>query len=369
MTKTRSTCWYFLFFIFFVLSLTGCIAPKVTTTPGAKLETYRKVFLPAPFDGNNDPRSIYPRLTSRLKETGFQVVEIKPNDSALDTQGSGFVISPQGHILTCAHVVENLTNATIWVEGVRYPCRVLACDTNLDLAVLLVEGSHQPFHTLQFGSETNYSIGQDAFTMGFPLVEVLGVSPRLNKGLISATVGMNDDTNYIQISAQVQPGNSGGPLLNERSEVIGVVAATLNPMKVLEHTGGELPQNVNFAIKLGSIHAFLAASKITLPVGEKGASNFDEVQKTVALVRCGNVTAEDLNQPALVCICHYSSIFDYYWRFRLIEIKFLDEKNGEMILKVGKYQDDLSSENSSLDHIFSEISVRFFPDRPNPFKK
>ncbi|HXI73021.1 MAG TPA: serine protease [Verrucomicrobiae bacterium] len=354
-----------------ILAFTGCVSPNVETAPGAKLETYRKVYWPSSSDGHkdpNDPRSVYPRVTSRLKQAGFQVIEINPDNPSPDAQGSGFIVSPQGHVLTCAHVVGNLTNATIWVQGVRYPCRVLASDTNLDLALLLPEGPHQSFYTLQFGSETNYSLGQDAFTMGFPLADVLGASPRLNKGLVSATVGLNDNTNYVQISAQVQPGNSGGPLLNAHSEIIGVVTSTLNPMKMLMRGGG-LPQNVNFAIKLGSVSNFLASAKIRLPAGEQIAQNFDEAQKAVALVRYGNVTAEGLNQPALVCTCRYFSIFDYYWRFRRIEFEFLDEKNGEMVLKIGKYQDDLSSENSSLDHVFSEISMKFFPDRPNPFKK
>ena len=354
-----------------MLVMTGCVSPKESTAPGAKLETYRKVYWISPNGSShvpNDPRLVYPRVVSRLKQTGFQVVEIKPDAPSLDVQGSGFVISPEGHVLTCAHVIENLTNATIWVEGVRYPCHVLASDTNLDLAALLVEGPHQPFHILRFGSETNYNLGRDVFTMGFPLVEVLGVSPRLNKGLVSASVGMNDDPNYLQISTPVQPGNSGGPLLNEHGEVIGVIASTLNPMNVLMRTGGDLPQNVNFAIKLGSVSNFLASAKITPPLNQTAAENLDEAQKAVALVRCGNVTTEDLNQPALVCTCRYFSIFDYYWRFRYIEIEFFDEKKGGIVFKIGKYQNDFSTENSSLDHIFSKIAAEFFPDRPNPFK-
>jgi hypothetical protein len=365
-TQPPSIYWHILIFSVVILTFTGCVAPQVITAPGIKLDTYRKVYL---LPSKNDPRSIYPRVLSRLKQTGFQVVEIKPDSPPIDMQGSGFVISPQGHVLTCAHVIENLTNATIWIEDVRYPCRVLASDTNLDLAVLLVEGSHPTFRALQFGSETNYNLGQDVFTMGFPLVEVLGVSPRLNKGLVSANVGMNDNPNYLQISTPVQPGNSGGPLLNAHGEVIGVVTSTLNPMKVLLRTGGDLPQNVNFAIKLGSVRNFLTSSKITLPVSEKVAENFDEAQEAVALVRCGNVTDEDLKQSALVCACHYFSIFDYWWRFRYIEIQFFDEKKGDLVLKVGQYRDDpFSSEDGELKRIFSEISAKFFPDRPNLFK-
>lgn len=351
-----------------VLTLTGCITPQVTVQPGVKLEAYRKVYF---LVDRNDPRAVNPRVLSRLQKAGFQVVEIKPDVPPVDMQGSGFIISPQGHVLTCAHVVENSPNATIWVEGKRYPCRVLAADTNLDLAVLQVDGEHQLFRPLRFNSGTNYSLGQDVFVLGFPLAEVLGTSPRLNKGLVSATVGMGDDPKYFQFSAPVQPGNSGGPLLNSQSEVVGVAASTLNPMKVLMRSGGDLPQNVNFAIKLSFVREFLLASKIPVPSGDDGkaTSTFDEAEKSIALVRVGNVTDEELKQPSMVCAYGYLSFFDMWFRFRYIQISFFDTKSGNLIFKVGQYHDDpFSSEDGELDRIFVQISANFFPNLANPFK-
>jgi serine protease Do len=351
-----------------VLTLTGCITPEVNVPTGTKLETYRKVYLVQP---KNDPRSVNERISSRLKQAGFQVVDIKPDSPPADMQGSGFLITPAGHFLTCAHVVGTLTNATAWIGGQRYPCRVLASDTNLDLAVLLVEGAHQPFAPLQIDSEINYSMGQDAFSMGFPLAELLGTSPRLNKGMISATVGLDDDPKSVQFSAPVQPGNSGGPLLNAKCKVIGVISSTLNPMRVLAQSGGDLPQNVNFAIKTDSIRKFLAAAKITLPppTDETSVKSFDEAQKSLVLVRAGNVTDEDLKQPALLCAYNYLSLWDMWFRFRVIEVRFYDLKKGDLILKAGQYQDDpFSSEDGELNRIFAEISTKFFPDQPNPFK-
>src|SRR5256885_1274901 len=83
---------------------------------------------------------------------------------------------------------------------------------------------------------------------------------RINKGLVSSAFGIADDTNHVQFSAAVQPGNSGGPLLNERVEVIGVVEATLSASSLLLQ--GSLPQNVNFAIKNGPVREFLGAAGI-----------------------------------------------------------------------------------------------------------
>ena len=232
-------------------------------------------------------------------------------------------------------------------------------------------GDHPPFVPLMIGSTNHYSLGQDAFSMGFPLAELLGKSPRLNKGLISATVGLDDDPKYVQFSAPVQPGNSGGPLLNEKCEVIGVIASTLNPMRVLAQSGGALPQNVNFAIKTDSIHGFLAAANIALPANgdEAAVKSFDEAQKSLGLVRSGNVTEEDLKQRGVVCAYTYISLRGLRFRFRAVEVRFYDMKKGELILRVGQYQDDpFSTEDGELDRIFGEISDKFFPQNPNPFK-
>ncbi len=356
-----------LFFIA-IFALTGCITPVVETPSGAKLETYRNVYLT---ESKEDPREVGPRISSRLKKAGFQVVEIRPDSPPVDMQGSGFIITPAGHLLTCAHVVGSRTNATAWIAGQRYSCRVLASDTNLDLAVLLVESDHQLFIPLQLDSATNYNMGQDAFSMGFPLADILGISPRLNKGMISATVGMDDDPKSVQFSAPVQPGNSGGPLLNSKAEVIGIITSTLNSMSILARSGGDLPQNVNFAIKIDTIRKFLADSKVVLPppASDESGKTFDEAQKSLGLVRAGTVTDEELKQPALACVYQYVSLFDVWFRFQAIEIRFYDWKKGDLVFKAGQYQDDpFSSENGELDRLFAEISDKFFPNQPNPFK-
>jgi S1-C subfamily serine protease len=355
-------------FVFMACWVTGCITPEVNMPAGAHLDAYQKVYL---VNAKNDPRAVGSRVSSRLKQIGFQVVEIKQDATPTDQQGTGFVVTPEGHLLTCAHVVGNQTNATVWIGGQRYPCKVLAADTNLDLAVLLATGDHPPFVPLMIDSTTKYSLGQDAFSMGFPLATLLGNSPRLNKGLISATVGLDDDPKCVQFSAPVQPGNSGGPLLSAKGEVIGVISSTLNPMRVLAQSGGGLPQNVNFAIKTDSIFQFLAAAKIALPANGAGSTgkSFDEAQKSLALVRNGNVTDEDIKRPAVLCVYEYVSLWDVWFRFRALEVRFYDMKSGDCILKAGQYQDDpFSTEDRELDRIFGEVSAKFFPGQPNPFK-
>jgi serine protease Do len=361
--------WRNFVWIFFTAScLTGCITPEVKVPAGAQLDNYQKVYL---VYAKEDPRGVGPRVSSRLKQLGFQVVDLKPDSKSVELQGTGFVITPAGHVLTCAHVVGNLTNATTWIGGQRYPCSVLSVDTNLDLAVLQVTGEHPPFVPLIIDSTMQYSLGQDVFSMGFPLAELLGKSPRLNKGLISATVGLDDDPKYVQFSAPVQPGNSGGPLLNASGEVVGVIASTLNPLRVMAQSGGDLPQNVNFAIKTDSIFHFLAAAQITLPAkgDETATKSFDEAQKSLGLVRSGNVSEEDLKRSAAICAYSYISLWDVWFRFRALEVRFYDMKKGDLIFQAGQYQDDpFSTEDKELDRVFGEVSAKFFPNQPNPFK-
>lgn len=346
-------------------ALTGCIAPNIRMTVQTPLEKYQKVYF---LMLGKDPGCIYPGIISRLRQTGFDVTPVDPKGPPVDAQGSGFLISPEGYVLTCAHLVRGLPDATIWVEGARYPCEILNCDTNLDLALLKVIGDHPSFHFLRLNPGYQYSLGQDVYTMGFPLADVLGTSPRLDNGLINAKVGLDDNTNYLQISVPIQPGNSGGPLLDANSEVIGVISSTLNPLGVLARTGGALPQNVNFAINLSSVQTFLAASKVTFSTNQDVALNFDQAEKSIALVRSGNVTDEQLKQPALVCLCGYkgfSNLSGYH--FQAFVIAFIDNKSEKKVLTVVETYGDYSAQRQ-LDDLFSKISTQFFPDRPNPFK-
>ncbi|HEU5396371.1 MAG TPA: serine protease [Verrucomicrobiae bacterium] len=351
-----------LFFSFAALGclLTGCISPdvKVTAKGGADFASYRKVYLPK-FKSDTDPRHVEPRVWDRLEKAGFEVVAVDPDKPEIDSQGTGFVISTNGYLLTCAHVIGDATNATAWIEHRRYQCEVVSTDTNFDVTLLRIRGSHPDFHPLLLDSTAADDLGQDVFALGFPLVDLLGSSPRLNKGVISAAVGMNDETNHLQFSAPVQPGNSGGPLLEPGGRVVGIVQSSLNGGSLLAESGA-YPQNVNFAVKVNVLRQFVQGLKVALPATNQPTA-LAGAEKSLALVRAGDVSDADLKRPALVCFCTYLSTWNWGYHFRAIQIEFFDLKKNESILKVGQYQPDTSSENAALDRLFGRIRVYFFP--------
>src|SRR6516162_9467738 len=104
--------------------------------------------------------------------------------------------------------------------------------------------------------------GEPVVAIGFPLKGLLGSYPIVTTGTISALAGIGNDRRKIQITAPVQPGNSGGPLLGENGSVVGVVVGKLDALKMVEVTG-DIPQNVNFAVSLGTLQSFLNANGVS----------------------------------------------------------------------------------------------------------
>src|SRR5690606_25701803 len=103
--------------------------------------------------------------------------------------------------------------------------------------------------------------GEAVLTYGYPLQGVLSSSGQLNAGMVSAVGGLGNDPGQLQIDVPLQAGNSGGPLLDRRGLVVGVVVAKLDALHVAQMTG-DIPQNINFAVKLGPLKALLDANGV-----------------------------------------------------------------------------------------------------------
>ena len=178
--------------------------------------------------------------------------------------GTGFFITTDGYLITNHHVVTGAQRIEVRTGNRKLLAHMIKGDLVNDLALLKVEGQFVP---LPLGDSRTTRLGEPVFTIGFPNTTVQGVKPKYSAGRINSRSGMQDDQRQFQIDVPVQPGNSGGALINEANgNVLGVITCRLDDLKTFDLTGS-LPQNVNYALKAEVIHAFMqnapkAASKL-----------------------------------------------------------------------------------------------------------
>ena len=173
-------------------------------------------------------------------------------------------VTNEGHIITNAHVVANCSEIRVGTgEGNFEIGRLVAKDLVNDLALLRVNAKPMRIGALRFGVR----LGEKIEAFGYPLSQVLATSGNFTTGNVTALAGIADDTRFYQISAPVQPGNSGGPLLDESGNLIGIVSSKLNFLSEIK-TQGDIPENVNFAIKASVAANFLQDNNIKFEIGE-----------------------------------------------------------------------------------------------------
>ena len=209
--------------------------------------------------------------------------------------GTGFLFSSKDYIITNYHVVKGVSSIEIkFPDGEIIKASVQAKDTQNDIAVLkLAQSPSTPIPDLKFGDSSKVRPGDKVFTIGYPASSILGKNQKITDGIVSAVTGIGDDPTMFQITVPIQPGNSGGPLFNERGEVIGITTASLslNAMQSL----GAVPQNINYAIKssfvnnlLNTIPKTLLSNRGIVVVPNKSGSSlsdfFERVSNNVVLI-------------------------------------------------------------------------------------
>jgi len=339
-----------------VLFITGCASPKIYKEAGVEIKNYGELYFIQP---TNDPRKVAPKVVSEFEKIGFNVRLIDPEKPIEGTQGTGFIVSNSGHILTCAHVIGDEKEATVWVQGKRFETDVVAMDKELDLALLSTRDNfNQSILPLKFRQSIKPKMGEDIYTIGYPMSNLLGNSARLSKGLVSSTKGLEDDPNQIQISAEIQPGNSGGPLFDDKGRVLAVVQQTLNPLKMLQQTGGALPQNVNFGIKSDIVVEFIESNSNidSKKLVANDEFDFEIIEKSVVKVKSGIIAEELENMPKLVARLNYESFWDLWFRFRYLLLSFYDFDSQKFLFSAGQVGDNFaSSENTAITETFIKI--------------
>ena len=244
------------------------------TFKGKKLNSMAKadgrlLSFQADFGGNGVQEwsfyKIYP--TGKEEETQDESASTqKTSDKTLKGTGSGFIVS--GNVIaTNFHVVDGAGKITVTLssDGMpeEYNARILSVDKTNDLALITIKDEKfKPLKPAPYKIATNVSdVGTSVFTMGYPITKLLGEEMKITDGLISSKTGFKGSATEYQISAPIQPGNSGGALFDKSGNLVGVTNAGLRDADI---------ENVNYAIKTNYLLNLIdsAPIDIELPKGE-----------------------------------------------------------------------------------------------------
>jgi S1-C subfamily serine protease len=283
------------------------------------IEAYKWYVLAA---AQGDPEAVRQRdeLAQKMSPQGISEAQQRaaafvPNKppTAVETatgSGTGFFVTQDGYMLTANHVIDGAAKIVVKTKYLLLAARVVKVDKTNDVALLKIIGAYPPaastnrvllqtanprlaavsskFRPLQVSDSGGLRLGDSVSTIGFPNPELQGSAPKFTRGEINSLAGFRDDSHRFQISAQVQPGNSGGPLLDKTGAVVGLVQSTLNDAKLLMTTG-VVAQNVNYALKSEYLLRFLKSVPgvaINQPVSITPASDnwVSDSQSSVAVV-------------------------------------------------------------------------------------
>ena len=273
-----------------------------------------KSFLPNGEPSESTYMKMYPTASSSSGIGGGSSV------GGMEWTGTGFALT-NNYIVTNYHVVEDAKS--IKIQGVngnftnKYNASVVATDKFNDLAILKVSGCtissmEIPYSVKTFTSE----VGEEVFVLGYPLTSTMGDEIKLTTGVISSKTGFQGDVSQYQISAPIQPGNSGGPLFDSKGNIVGIVSA--------KHRGTE---NVGYAIKASYLRNLMesAVSSNILPQSNKISSlnlsgKVKAVKNYVYYITCSssstgsgtvsnyNGSSSNINTPSTSSTNNYPSI-------------------------------------------------------------
>ena len=203
------------------------------------------------------------------------------------TTGTAFSITKNGFLLTSAHILNEKDKIEVIIPGknVSIPARLIALDRTADLALLKINNATIPLPIIDW---TNVSSGLDIVALGFPNPQALGESLKITSGIINS-IDSNKLTPYLfQFSAQIHPGNSGGPVLSAAGDVVGIVHGYFSFSR-----SNQPSQNVNYAVNSSRIIDFLKKEKIDYlksvsTVNLRPQELFSKYEQSIYLVKASN---------------------------------------------------------------------------------
>lgn len=253
------------------------------------------------------------------------ITKVKPAVVYIETKnsvGSGMILSEDGFILTNAHVVSDVYTATAKLsDGRTLTASIVGIDENIDLAVLKISGNG--FISVELGNSDIIEQGDEAFALGYPLGIQGDVS--FKEGTISRII-TEDGVTYLETSADILPGNSGGPLVNKFGQVIGINTFVISEAQI---KGIGLGETIKFAISINNVKNSIPNLKSGSVILKK------EIQKsTSGIIRVFNISSTD--QP-LVQSTRFMSSNGLIYRieetitvpaFKTRDVRILSDGNG-----------------------------------------
>lgn len=198
------------------------------------------------------------RETPPTKQPSQQTPSAGGDEFLAASSGSGFAVSKVGHVVTNHHVIDGCQRVFIHDGRQQLAAHIVAKDSTSDLAILKADFTPQHIFSL---SDEKPEILQDVFVAGYPFGMEISSSVKVTKGIVSSLTGIADNFARLQIDAAIQPGNSGGPIIDLKGNIVGVAVAKLD-LKAVMKAFGVVPEGTNFGVKSSVLNNMLDSLSI-----------------------------------------------------------------------------------------------------------
>lgn len=195
-------------------------------------------------------------IKQKLKEMSYKpsLPTYHPQDARKENgflTGTGFFVTNDGVMITSQHVIKDANKISVMDvdNGIQLPAELLASDPVNDIAIIKIEGKSKP---IPLSGHSTLTTSDEVLALGYPLNTRQVQEQKMTFGRITSLSGVKGEERMMQIDVPLQPGNSGGPLLNKKGVAIGVIV-TNNEEILLSRAGGSLPPNINLAVKIDYI--------------------------------------------------------------------------------------------------------------------
>ena len=202
-----------------------------------------------------------------------------PSDEIISaSSGSGFAVSADGYVITNNHVIEGCQEVVVHIKGTEIPVTVIAYDPQNDLALL--KGDFRPSTVFPLTNDRPELL-QDVYVAGFPFGNKISTSVKVTKGIISSLTGIGNNFSNIQIDAALQSGNSGGPIIDELGNVVGVAVSKLDARYMFDNFGS-IPENTNFGIKSNVVRSIMDSNGADGPLANRSAISKSQLGEMIS---------------------------------------------------------------------------------------